>query len=146
MPTLRFFSAFEIEIDGIRRSGGKKSDPVEVTVDGKYLDLQKSLAAENEWEVWTASTDDAVSNFDFFYVLSDQAIRLEFLCDQVASTGEKTCMFLIPANTPFTLVGDDAFTGDWTSLDEGSPALIDRVRIFNNSSTDTASVRVVMVT
>ena len=146
MGTLRTYNYFEVEIDGVKRTGGSRSTPVDITVDGQCLDLSKSVAAEEEWTVWSASTEDALTNFDYLWVLSSLDIRLEFLVDETGGSAEKKLMFLVKANTPFPLFNDDSFTGDWATTDLGSAGLIDRVQIYNPSATTAAIVRVVMVT
>ena len=143
MAVLRVWSAFELESNGVVHRGGSKSAPVEVTVDAVVSDQQFTLATATSQTVWTSASPP--TNFDYFWLLSDQALKLELTVDRGGEVGLEEIVFVHPANKPFQLHDDAALALYSGTLSGGTADVIDEIVIRNESGT-TANVRAVLVT
>jgi hypothetical protein len=146
MATLRYYNCFEVaNPDGEAVKGGSRSAPIEIDCDGLVSDEWKSLATATTWDAWITGTEEGLTQFDFFWMYADQAVRIELTVDKGAEVGTEEIAILWPAETPFTLVGDDALALYTTDFAAGTADVIDRIRIRNESGS-TAKIRRVLVT
>jgi hypothetical protein len=146
VATLYYTQYFEVTIDGVKVSGGSRSLPEEITVDGDVLDTTKSLATATTWDVITFSSSVALSNFDFLYVSSaDQPVYLELTADAGGENGTTVFAIEVQAGQPFTLGSDDCYENYTANFATGTAGVIDRLRIRNVSGS-TSDVRVVAIT
>jgi hypothetical protein len=143
--TLRVYQAFEMVVGNVPVTGGSRSKPVEMTVAGLPLELPKSLGPELTWNAWLGS-DGPISDFDFLWIESDKDITIELMCD--ANDGVGTVVFAkeIKANEPWSILHDDAMANYTANFAAGTMDVIDRIRVRNRSVTDTAVIRLVLVT
>ena len=145
MATLNVYQAYELTIDGEQLVGGSRSAPVQITVDGKRKEWYRSLATATTVTCWDGTdTNEALSNFDFLYIESDQSIIVEFTTDYGNQVGDELYAIEVQASRPLMLCCDDAFAA-YTSISSNTEDVIDRVRIRNVSGS-TANVRVLLIT
>lgn len=130
MATLRIYTGFECDLNGIKYSGGSRSSPVEITVT-EYLGGVISLANNTTLDLWSSAS--AVTTFDYFFMKCDVAIRVEVTVDRGGEVGDELMCFLVAANTPFQLIYDDALANYTANFGGGSADVIDRLRIRNVS-------------
>ena len=120
--------------------------------DDEFLDQTHKVAAETAVKVWDKSEMETLADFDFFYIESDRDVLLQFTTDaggddeyfviEVAGSGTANVM------GPATILGSDLahqFDGTVDAFD-GTEDTIDEAWVYNESSTYTARVRVVIAT
>lgn len=135
MATLRIYTGFECDLNGIKYSGGSRSTPVEITVT-EYMGGVISLATATTLDLWSSAS--AVTTFDYFFIKCDQDIRIELTVDRGAEVGTILIPLLVEANTPFQLIYDDALANYTANFATGSADIIDRIRIRNVSGVTTS--------
>lgn len=146
MATLNVWKSYELTIDGEQLIGGSRAAPVQVTVDGKRAELYRSLATATTWDVWDATdAEEALANFDYLFIESDQNVFVELTVDKGGEVGTVVFAIEIQANKPFDLFADDAMANYTADFATGTEDVIERIRIRNNSGS-TAGVRVLLVT
>jgi hypothetical protein len=145
MASLSVWKAYELTVDGEQIVGGSRSSPTTITVDGKRKEWYRSLATATTATVWDGTdTNEPISNFDYFYIESDQALILEFTIDKGNEVGDEIFAIQLQANVPFDLLSDDAYAL-FVSLTSLTEDLIDRIRVRNISGS-TANVRAMLIT
>lgn len=143
MATLRRWVYWEL-VGGVKpASGGSLANPVETTVDG-LIDGPDAiqLATATSLTVWNSA--EALTTFDFFYLQSDQALKIEITCDRGGEVGSEEFVFVHPANTPFILNDDTALANYSGTLSGGTSDVIDEIVIRNESGTTANIVRAVI--
>ena len=144
MPALKRYLYWELELPGRKLSGGSRSSPVETDVGGYALtgeDVQ--LATSTALTIWTSA--NAVADFDFFYLLSDQDLKIEVTCDRGGEVGSEEFVFIHPANVPFVLQSDDALALYSGTLSGGTEDVVDEI-VVRNESGSTASIDYALIT
>ena len=143
MATLKVWKAFEMDLatDVIR--GGSRSAPKEIEVTGLKFDKEFTLATSTTLDLWTSA--DAVTNFDYLWLESDQDIYVEWTCDRGAEVGLVVFGDIIEANHPWDRFYDDALALYTANFATGTADVIDRIRLRNVSGT-TANIRAVLIT
>lgn len=146
MATLDHYVYFTVtDAAGNVVSGGSRSQPEEITVDGHVKDVTKSLATATTWDAWISGAEESLTDFDFAWVESSQAVFVELVCDKGAEVGRVVFAKEIPAGIPWPIPTDDAMANYTVDFGTGTEDVIDTIRIRNNSGT-TANVRLVLVT
>ena len=146
MATLRVYDYWEVtDADGIEHRGGSRSAPIEVSVTPIVDDRTKSLADSTTWDAWITGAEEAMTEFDFFWMIADQDVRVELTVDKGNEVGDEVLVLLVEANTPFRLFYDDALAAYTADFAAGTADLVDRIRIRNVSG-ETAIVRRVLIT
>lgn len=146
MATLNVWSAWELTSNGRQRKGGNRSAPVEVTVDGKVKDISTTLATATTVTPWDGTdTNEALTDFDFLWLKSNQNILLELTCDKGAEVGTVVFAKEIQANQDFMLLSDDAMALYTANFATGTEDKIDRLRLRNVSGS-TATIEGALVT
>ena len=143
MPELRVYTRFETEIDGQVYQGGSNVVPKRITLAGSRFDVTKSLATATTWDVWTTGAEEPLTDFDFLWVLSDQAVFIEYTTDTAADVGTVVSTQQVAANVPFILASDTSKANYTADFAAGTDDVIDQLRIRNESGS-TAAIRVVM--
>ncbi len=144
--TLRIYDYWEVDTpQGEKVSGGSRSSPTEVSVDGLVSDESKSLATATTWDAWISGTEEGLTDFDFFWMKADQDVRVELVCDANNGVGREEFALLIEANTPFRIIYDDALALYTLDFAAGTADVIDTIRIRNESG-ETAVIRRVLIT
>lgn len=144
MPALKRYLYWELELPGRKLSGGSRSSPVDTEVSGYALTGEEvSLATATSLTVWTSA--NAVTNFDFFYLISDQALKIEITCDRGGEVGSEEFVFVHPANVPFILQADDALALYSGTLSGGTADVIDEI-VVRNESGSTAYIDFAVIT
>lgn len=133
MPILREWLYWEVEHDGTKRFGGSRSSPLEITVDGQFLDKDFSLATATSLTIWNSA--EAVATFAYVWLICDQDLKVEVTCDRAGDNGLEEFVFVIEANTPFRLVYDDALANYSGTLSAGTADVVDEIVIRNESGT-----------
>ena len=144
MPTLKRYVYWECpDVNGNVHSGGSRSEPIETSVDG-YLDHNTvSLATDTSLTLW--NSDEAITNFDYFYIKSTQQLKLELTVDRGGTNGLEELVILLPANKPFELPTDDALANYSGTLSGGTTDVIDEI-VVRNESGSTASIDYAVIT
>jgi hypothetical protein len=135
MATLRYWSAFEVDLNGSHYSDGSRSAPVEKTVTQR-AGGDISLATATSLTLWDSS--QAVTDFDFFWMICDKELKVELTVDRGGEVGLEELAFVHPANTPFVLADDAALANYSSDISLGTADVIDKIRIRNESG-DTAT-------
>lgn len=143
--TLILFQKFLVSIDETLHQGGDRLNPTQIALDGHFLDLRKSVADDETWDVWAAITEDPLTEFDFLWIESDYDVFVELTVDRNNSVGTEELAFEIKADVPFVLGSNVGRANHTTDFGTGTDDVIDRIRIRNESGS-TAAVRVFMAT
>lgn len=103
------------------------------------------------WDTDTAATAavEFAGDFDLLIINSDQDIWIELIGDLSANGADDTNIVKQSADFPFVLTADETVNGYTDADGLGSVANtnnIERVRIYNVSTTTSATVRVTMYT
>lgn len=130
MATLRIFKAWEVDLNGTRYADGSRSAPIEKTVTQRSGD-DFSLATATDLTLWDSSR--SVTDFDYFWLVSDQELKVELTVDRGAEVGTEEIVFVHPANIPFDLCDDAALANYSGTLSGGTADKIDKIRIRNES-------------
>lgn len=144
MPTLRIYDYWELtDANGAPHHGGSRSEPVDVEIDGYIDDDVISLATAYQVTLWNSA--EAITEFDFFWLVSDQDLKLELTVDRGADNGLEELVVIVAAGTPFRLIYNDALANYSGTLSAGTADVIDEI-VVRNESGSTASIRRVIVT
>ena len=152
MATLSLTTHFTVDIDDddshtITGGSTTATDSISIT---HYFDKRYAITHEDSsgaTEIWN---DTMLADFDFLWIESDQAVKIQLLCHQ-DGTGENSFVLELKAGIPFCLASDfsrnsgssgaiDSWEGSNWNDDE-----IDRVECYNTSGS-TANVRVFAAT
>jgi hypothetical protein len=146
LATLDYYVYFQFPTpSGAIVSGGSRTSPESITVDGVCKDATKSLTTATTWDVWITGADESLTSFDFLYVEADQNVFLELTVDKGNEVGREEIAIEIQSGIPFALPTDDAYALYTADFGAGTEDVIDSVRVRNVSGS-TANVRVVLVT
>ena len=147
MPFLKYYAYAEVVVDGDRKKIGTGLDsPKTITVDGDIFDATRSLATGTTWDVLDLTgSENALSDFDFLGVESDQNVFLELTADEGGEVGTVVFAIEIQANVPFLLPSDDCKSNYTADFATGSDDVVDRLRVRNESGS-TADVRIFLIT
>lgn len=143
MALLRVWKAFALELPAYTVEGGSRSAPIEITVGGQVIDKRFTLATATTLDLWTSA--DAVTNFEYVFIESDQDIYVEWTCDRGGEVGTVVFADEIKAYTPWDRLYDDAIALHTANFATGTEDVVDRIRLRNVSGT-TANGRFVLVT
>ena len=144
MAVLRVYDAWDCtDANGAPHNGGSRSAPVEITVDGYVDDATVSLATATSLTLWNSA--EAITTFDFFWLVADQDLKIEITCDRGGEVGLEEFVFVHPAYKPFRLLDDAALALYSGTLSAGTLDTIDEVVVRNESGT-TATIRRVIIT
>lgn len=134
----------EVEIKGRPIRMGSLQTPRTITLgDDEVMDRTKSVVNNTTWDVWDGSDIDneALADFDFLAIESDQDVFVELTTDQNNGTGKEEYVIEVSADIPWFLTSDDGkalYTADFAA---GTDDLIDQIRVRNESGS-AAIVRV----
>lgn len=145
MATLRVFKYFELAVGNKPVVGGSRVKPTEITVTGLPLDLPKSLAPETTWNAWLGS-DGPISDWDYLWIESDKDVTIELMADANAGVGTVVFAKEVKASEPWDILHDDAMANYTANFASGAMDVIDRIRVRNRHASDTATIRLVLVT
>ena len=144
MPTLRYFDYAEVQdVNGQVHSVGSRVAPIEETVDG-YVD-HKTVALATAASLTVFISSGALSNFDFFWLKSTQALKIELTVDRGGEVGLEELVHVQPANKPFRLPTDDALANYLGTLSGGTADVIDEI-VVRNESGSTAYIEYLVAT
>ncbi len=145
MATLYVWQAFELS-DG-KCSGGSRSNPVSITVDGRFERRSKSLVDVTTWDAWETGDDNtAITNFDFLYISSDTTVRVELVVDKAGGSGGPGYIpIIVTGGVPQMINSDDALAGYTANFGAGTASVINQIRVRNVSG-GTAIVELVLIT
>lgn len=116
-----------------------------VTVDGRASDETFSVAASTTVTLYDA-TVDAVSDFDFLWIESDEDVVLELITDQNNGVGKQSYTITVVGGGPPEILGSNVSYANYTTnFGGGTLDVIDKI-LCRNLGTDTATVRRVVVT
>ena len=148
MPTLYLYQGFNVTLNGQPLSGGSRSAPVSISVDGQKLDETYSLAANTTKAVWGGGGDDALADFDFLSVESDlDGVLVELVIDKGNENGTRVVELELKAGIPFYLGNDGGMANSSANFATGTLDVIDEIRIRNPSGASRAAVvRVFLIT
>lgn len=130
MATLKVYNYWECDLNGVKYSDGSRAAPVEVTVT-KRLGGDITLADATTLDLWSSA--DSLTDFDYFWLISDVDIRIELTVDRGAEVGLEEIALLIESNTPFQLFYDDALALYTSNFAAGTADVIDMIRLRNVS-------------
>jgi len=153
MATLKLYPYFEItQLTGEVKKGGDRNTARELTVDGLVYDVTVTLAAEEQEVIWEAG-DGGLDSFDFLWVdtTGDAADEVAIAMENSNGTANTT---ILKSNGkhPLVICQDDIFISDSAATNADIAAnqafadTIDEVTVENLSTTNTVSVRLVLVT
>jgi hypothetical protein len=149
LATLDYYVYFQFPTpSGAIVSGGSRTSPESITVDGVCKDATKALGNNTTWDFWLVGADESITSstgWDFFYVEADQNILVELTIDRGADVGREEIAIEVQSGLPFTLTSDDALALYTTDFAAGTADVIDGIRIRNESGS-TANIRAVLVT
>ncbi len=143
MATLKFYSYFEVTINGRQMHGGSLSTPASITVGDDYEVLRQEIATTTTWDVWAAGSE-RLGSFSFAWIVSDRDVYLELTVDKDGDNGVEVLAFTIEAGVPFALANDTGlanYTVDFAAL---TADVIDQIRIHNPDATNAAKVEVLL--
>src|SRR5574339_718817 len=133
MATLRVWKRWEL-LGGLSpEEGGSLAQPTEITVDGLIEHRIIQLATSTTLTLWDSS--EPITNFDYFWIKSDQDIRIEWTADTGGEVGTVVFADLIESNTPWDRFYDDVLALYTANFATGTADVLDRIRIRNVSGT-----------
>jgi hypothetical protein len=133
VATLRYYAYWEVDLNGAKLTGGSRAAPVEYTVTQNDGNTQVLATATSD-TLWTSA--NTPTDFDFFYIKSTQALKLELTVDRAGDNGSQEIVLLVPANTPFVLPMNDALANYSGTLSGGTADVIDEIVCRNESGSD----------
>ena len=153
MASIQVYQCFVVNLDERTVSGGSLSRARSITLgDDEISDQTFKVAAETAIKVWDKTENESLGNFDFLWMETDLDVLVQFTTDAGTSDaydvkklkGSGTAGQPGPA---LVLGSDDTQILDG-SIDtfDGTADTIDEIWVYNESSSDTARVRVVVAT
>lgn len=130
------------DANGVFHSGGSRSAPQETTVNGLVDHRTVQLATATSLTLWTSA--EPITSFEFFWIKSTQALRLELTVDRGGEVGSEEVVLLIPANKSFRLPVDDALANYAGTLSAGDADVIDEI-VVRNESGSTANIEYAII-
>lgn len=143
MAILRAWKAWQLIGARAADAGGSLTEPIDITVDGLIEHKVIQLANNTTVVLWDSA--ESIATFDYFYIKSDQDIRIEWTCDRGAEVGTVVFADLIESNTPWDRFYDDALASYTANFATGTVDVIDRIRVRNISGS-TANIEYVLIT
>jgi hypothetical protein len=153
MGVVRLYQYFVLDIDGSPIQGGSLSGARSITLGDDEVSAQTfKVGPETAVKVWDKTENEALGDFDFFWMESDLDVWIAFTTDAGTSDaydvkklkGSGTSGVMGPA---LILGSDDTQLLDG-SIDtfDGTEDTIDEVWVYNADDTDSARVRRVVAT
>lgn len=152
MAIVQVWNYWSVTIDGQLYEFGSLSSPVAVPVAGGVIDpVVHSIANNTTVDSWVATSEEALSDFDFLFIVSDFDVFVELTVDQNAGVGKVVSTVQVKGTgvsgkygVPLQLGSDTAKANYSEDFAGGSDDVIDRLRIRNESGS-TAKVARVLV-
>lgn len=153
-PKVYVRTAVDVIVDGEKLSAGSTIEPVAVDIAGNEITNDSLvIAAETVVKVWDKD-ESGVGDFNFLYLACDRDLQVELTIDIGADVGTRLQTFtLLGTGTagklglPFMLGSNAAFASDYTaSFAAGTLDTIERIRVKNTSSTNSAKLRRILAT
>lgn len=145
MATLSLYAAAQFTVGAVTISVGSRGGAYSISVDGQHELLNRSLATSTTWDAWESGSETAITDFDFCWVLSDQAVLVEFTADKGGENGTVVSTHEAQAGVPLMLTSDDCMANHTADFATGTADVIDRIRIRNVSGS-TATIQFLIVT
>lgn len=143
VPTLSVYDYWECpDANGVMHSAGSRSAPQETSVNGLVEHRTIQLATATSLTLWTSA--GAITSFEFFWIKSTQALKLELTVDRGGEVGSEEIVLLIPANKAFRLSSDDALANYSGTLSGGTSDVVDEI-ICRNESGSTANIEYAII-
>lgn len=92
-----------------------------------------TLATATSLTLWDSSR--TVTDFDFFWLTSDQALKVELTVDRGGEVGLEEIVIVLPASTPLLLPTNAALANYSGTLSGGSADVVDEIVLRNESGT-----------
>lgn len=135
-----------VECEGYIEKRGSRSAPTSVTVTGTKKEWRASLATATTSLVWDAAVSgEPVTDWDIFWIKSDQDLLVEFTIDSNATYGTMIHAVKITANEPRVIIRDDMVANATANFATGTTDLCDRIRV-RNASGSTAIIDILLLT
>lgn len=153
MGSIQVYQYFVGTIDGRPIQGGSLSEARSITLgDDEVYDQTFKVAATTAVKIWDKTENEAMGDFDFLWLESDLDVLVQFTTD-AGGDDEYFVMELKGSGTsgtmgPATMLGSDLahqFDGTVDAFD-GTEDTIDEIWVYNEDTTDTARVRIVLGT
>ncbi len=153
MAVVQIYQYFVIDKGGSPVQGGSLSEARSITLgDGEVIDRSFKIGTTSAVKVWDKTADAALGDFDFLWLETDLDVLVSFTTD----AGGDDEYFVVELKGsgiagkpgPALVLGSDlAHQFDGTvDLFDGTEDTIDEVFVYNEDSTDTARVRLVVAT
>jgi len=155
MATIYVYQYFTVDIDARSVSGGSRTVARSVAItDNELSDQTFKVAPQTIVKIWDKTENEAMGDFDFLYLESDLDLLIQFTTDAGTSDvydvkelkGSGTSGRMGPA---LLLASDTTQLTDGASgIDgfDGTADTIDEIWARNESSSDTARLRIVVAT
>ncbi len=135
-----------VECEGYIEKRGSRSAPTSVTVTGTKKEWRASLATATTSLVWDAAVSgEPITDWDIFWIKSDQDLLVEFTGDADATYGVVLHAVKILANEPRLVLRDDIIAAHTANFGAGTVSVIDRIRVRNTSGS-TAIIDILLLT
>lgn len=149
MATLSLYAAAQFTVGSVNIAVGSRGGAYSIAVDGQHQLLNRVLEGNTAttWDAWESGSETAIADFDFLWVLSDQAVLVEVTADKDGTYGTRVFVHEAQANVPLMLTSDDCLSNHTADFEApaGSADVIDRIRIRNLSGSD-ATIQFLIVT
>lgn len=153
-PKVYVRTAVDVIVDGEKMSVGSAIEPVAIDIAGNEITNDSIvIAASTVVKVWDKD-ESGVSDFNFLYLACDYDLLVELTIDIGAEVGTRLQTFTLFGTSeagklglPFMLGSDAAYASDYTaSFAAGTLDKIERIRVKNTSSTNSAKLRRIVAT
>ncbi len=153
-PKVYVRTAVDVIVDGEKMSAGSTIEPVAIDIAGNEITNDSiSIAASTVVKVWDKD-ESGVGDFNFLYLACDRDLQVELTIDIGADVGARLQTFTLlgtgeagKMGLPFMLGSDEAYASDYTaSFAAGTLDKIERIRVKNTSSTNSAKLRRIVAT
>ncbi len=143
--TARFYSYFQVDVDGEFIEFGSLSSPQSLTIDGECVRKRFTVEALTSQLVFDVDTD--LADFDFLLLAADLDVVAEFVVDEDNDVGIGQLVFPITGSgtagqygIPLILAADDSYANYTISFAGGTLDVIERVTVKNLDTRDNANV------
>jgi hypothetical protein len=116
----------------------------DISTGGEVHETVVNVGTETTTKVFDITTS-TLSSFDVLWIESDKDVYVEFVVDDGNNVGEEVWAQKLRAGTAIAMPYDDAKANYTVNFAGGSDDVVETVRVRNESTTDTASVRLIVI-
>ncbi len=153
-PKVYVRTAVDVIVDGEKMSVGSAIEPVAIDIAGNEITNDSIvIAASTVVKVWDKD-ESGVSDFNFLYLACDLDLQVELTVDIGGEVGTGLHAFTLKGSgtageygLPYMRNSDAAYASDYTaSFAAGTLDKIERIRVKNTISTNSAKLRRIVAT